>query len=176
MDNIGMEIIYNNKNIYGQFLTTEETKDAPFVSLKGLNKRYTLIMYDPNAVRGNCIHWIVTDIYGNNFKSGRDLLLYKGPAPPKCSGIHNYIFALYETNNIITIEFDDNNRTIELNELLNKLSIRSEPIYTKKFISENNEESSCIILKLIYFLIFVILFFVLIVIFVPMRRKGYRIN
>ena len=74
-----MEIIYNDKNISGQFLTTEETSSVPVVSLTGLdnNKKYILIMNDPNAVGGNRIHWLVTDIYGNHFNSGNHLLFYR---------------------------------------------------------------------------------------------------
>ena len=70
-----MEIKYNNKIVTDDpkvnepiFLTTKETQIKPVISLKGLddNKYYTLIMYDPNAVGGNYVHWIVINIKGND--------------------------------------------------------------------------------------------------------------
>ena len=135
-----MEIIYNNTNISGQFLTPQEAKQTPVVSLSGLdtNKKYCLIMYDPNGVAGNHIHWIVDDIHGNNFNKGITVFEYKQPTPPKSSGIHNYIFSLYESssNKDIDKTLNDNNRTIELNYLLVQLNIKGDPIYTKKFISQ----------------------------------------
>jgi phosphatidylethanolamine-binding protein (PEBP) family uncharacterized protein len=147
-----MEIIYNNTYVTNNFLTPQQTQFKPVVSLKGLdtNKKYTLIMYDPNAVNGNLIHWIVTDIYGNVFNNGKELLTYKGPSPPKGTNIHNYIFALYENDNMFTSlqgtslretslqgRLNENNRTIELNELLHLLFVKgNNPIYEKRFKSE----------------------------------------
>jgi phosphatidylethanolamine-binding protein (PEBP) family uncharacterized protein len=67
-----MEIYYNRKRVKGQYLTTEETQNVPLVSLKGLdtNKKYILIMNDPDALGGNRIHWLVSKINGNHFNSG----------------------------------------------------------------------------------------------------------
>ena len=80
-------------------------------------------------------------IPGNNFREGINFFEYKQPTPPKGSGIHNYIFSLYESspNKQIDKTLNDNNRTIELEYLLVKLNITGEPIYTKKFISEYRE-------------------------------------
>ena len=136
-----MEILYNNTNVSNQFLTPQETQNKPIVTLKGLdyNKIYTLIMYDPNAVGGNYIHWIVTNIYENNFELGNEILQYYGPHPPKGSGIHNYIFSLYETNNNTTKNIIPNKRQIELNKILNELDITGVPIYKTKFKVKNIE-------------------------------------
>lgn len=131
-----MEITYNDIPVSNQYLPPENTQIKPVVRLKGLdtNKLYTLIMYDPNAVKGNNIHWLVTDIHYKNIETGKVILEYYGPHPPPKSGEHNYIFSLYESskkkNNIILSE-----RLIELNELLKKLDITGSPIYTKKFRS-----------------------------------------
>lgn len=141
-----MDIRYNNSVVSEQFLTPQETIDKPFVSLSGLdtNKKYCLIMYDPNGVVGNHIHWIVDYIPRNNFNEGINVFEYKQPSPPKGSGIHNYVFSLYESssNKDIDKTLNDNNRTIELNYLLVQLNITGEPIYTKKFISEYREGGS----------------------------------
>ena len=47
------------------------------------------------------MHWLVTNISENNINNGNTLLSYKGPAPPKNTGKHKYIFELYEQNQII---------------------------------------------------------------------------
>jgi len=135
-----MDIIYNNNiNVVGQFLKTEETQNKPIVILKGLdtNKNYALIMIDPDAVGGNHIHWLVTNIKGNIFETGDEILEYFGPHPPANSGIHNYIFLLYESNYDMKDKMNSNNRQIELNDILNKLDVKGEPIYTTKFTSKH---------------------------------------
>lgn len=133
-----MDIIYNNIHVYGQFLSTQLTQNKPFVSLSGLDsdKKYTLIMTDPNAVNGNHIHWIVTNIKGNNFNNGDEILVYYGPHPPQGSGLHNYIFLLYESNYDNNEKMNPNERQIDLDTILNKLDITGEPIYTSKFTSK----------------------------------------
>jgi len=135
-----MDIIYNNNtHVSGQFLEIQLTQDKPFVSLSGLdsNKKYALIMSDPDAVGGNHIHWIVTNIKGNNFDEGNEILEYYGPHPPIGSGLHNYIFLLYESDYDKKERMDPTKRQIELEDILNKLNIKGEPIYKTKFISKN---------------------------------------
>ena len=139
-----MEINYNNIYVSNQLLTPKQTQNKPVVSLTRLNteKKYTLVMYDPNAVNGNFIHWIVTDIFNNNFNSGKELLKYKGPAPPKGTNVHNYIFSLYENKTqddmfaSLRGRLNENNRIINLNKLLNMLFVKGNPIYEKRFTSE----------------------------------------
>jgi phosphatidylethanolamine-binding protein (PEBP) family uncharacterized protein len=135
-----MEINYNNKVVNKQHLTIKETQIPPVVSLSGLdtNKKYTLIMYDPNAVGGSYIHWIVSNIIGNNFNTGKDIVKYYGPHPPKGTGLHTYIFSLYELNTDIN-RITPNKRQSELIEL----GIRGQPIYTNSFISQHNEGGKC---------------------------------
>jgi phosphatidylethanolamine-binding protein (PEBP) family uncharacterized protein len=149
-----MEIKYNNKIVTDDpkvnepiFLTTKETQIKPVISLKGLddNKYYTLIMYDPNAVGGNYVHWIVINIKGNDFNTGNHFFEYYGPHPPKNSGKHNYIFSLYMSEKDIMkdLDLDPNKRQMELKYLLNKLNITGKPIYTKQFISEYQDGGKC---------------------------------
>jgi hypothetical protein len=137
-----MEIYYDGKLGEGQHLTTEETQMVPFVSLRGLdtNKKYILIMNDPDAVGGNRIHWIVSNISGNYFNSGTHLLFYRGPAPPKNSGIHNYIFSLYEMTRDFHLFFTETNRRINMFHLLATLNITGQPIYQTRFTSQNSQE------------------------------------
>lgn len=144
MANNSLRITYTYKGVNyivsGQHLTPIQTSKEPVVSLNGLetNKMYTLIMYDPNSIFGNHIHWVVSDIKGNDFSSGKIIFPYGGPTPPKGSGIHNYTFSLYESDTpVIFVEkFDQNNRTIPLNKLLSDLNIKGNPVSTIKFTSQ----------------------------------------
>ncbi len=133
-----LEIKYKNNIVSGQFLTPLQTSVQPNVSLSGLdtNKKYILIMYDPNSIFGNHIHWIVSNIKGNDFSSGKSIFVYGGPTPPKGSGIHNYTFSLYKMTEEPHISINSNNRNILLHKLLEKLNIKGNPIITVKFTSK----------------------------------------
>jgi len=84
-----MEIHYNKNNIHGQHLTPLQTYNKPTVHYKANpNKYYTLIIHDPNAVKGNRIHWLTINIPGSFIKKGETIFDYDGPHPPKNSGLH----------------------------------------------------------------------------------------
>jgi phosphatidylethanolamine-binding protein (PEBP) family uncharacterized protein len=135
-----MEIIYNNKNIQNnEILLPSMTQNIPqYIFNIEPNKLYTLIMYDPDTPVGDYIHWIVTNISNKNI-SGNTLLSYKGPSPPKNTGLHRYIFFIYEQKQNI------NNRKVGIIErmtsfvsLLEKLQLTNiEPINIIQFKAEN---------------------------------------
>jgi hypothetical protein len=179
-----MEINYNGKVVAGQHLSTEETQIVPVVQLKGLdldtNKKYVLIMNDPNAVGGNRIHWIVYGIRGNQFYGGTHLLYYRGPAPPKNSGIHNYIFSLYEMTDDVHLFLSETDRRINMDDLLIKLGIGNDigrPIYSVKFTSqkEGTFQNFYILLRkytgLLLLVIFVIVLVILYIFFLYKKSK-----
>lgn len=89
-----MEVFYNNKKINNDdFVKVSETQVEPRVKLNvDISKTYLLIMYDPDAVVGNHIHWIIYNITNNNINTGSNMIPYKGPAPPPKTGKHRYIF------------------------------------------------------------------------------------
>ena len=66
------------------------------------SKLYTLIMTDPDAPsRANplyreFLHWVVTNIPGEDIVKGDTLLSYVSSAPPCNSGPHRYIFLVFE--------------------------------------------------------------------------------
>jgi hypothetical protein len=78
-----LEVFYGSKKVQGNYFTVEETAIKPSVKIP---EGYTLLMYDPDAVKPSYIHWIAT--------SQGDVLPYKGPTPPSGTGIHHYKFAL----------------------------------------------------------------------------------
>lgn len=132
-----MEVFYNGNLIKdNEFLKLTDTQIEPQIKLNvNPNSLYTLIVYDPDAIVGNYIHWIIVNITNNDIKTGNILIPYKGPSPPPKTGKHHYIFELYKQNRenkLVNIT----ERTMPINLLRNKLEI-SIPIYITKFISEN---------------------------------------
>ena len=91
-------------------------------------------MYDPNALKGTYIHWIVSNIKNNNVNEGTYLITYKGPAPPPRTGKHRYIFELYEQKILNTNPIED--RIITIEDLRQKLGV-NEAIHKIQFISKN---------------------------------------
>jgi phosphatidylethanolamine-binding protein (PEBP) family uncharacterized protein len=139
-----MNIIYKNKKINnGNYLTPNESKIKPIIKYKSkLDTLYTIIVYDPDAPTGNHIHWLIVNIKNNKINNYSDILLeYKGPVPPKGSGIHRYIFLLFEQDNIINVNnIKKINRIIEMDDLYNILNVKLNLIQKTYFISkyENN--------------------------------------
>ena len=59
MTDLSLTVQYKDKKVAGQFLTPVQTRDIPIITYNGnFNKLYTIIMYDPNAVNGNYIHFV----------------------------------------------------------------------------------------------------------------------
>jgi phosphatidylethanolamine-binding protein (PEBP) family uncharacterized protein len=129
-----MNINYPFTNLYKNNLSisVEESQSKPNIILNlEPNKIYTLIMFDPDAVGGNKIHWLVCNIISNNISSGRTLIEYKGPAPPKNSGIHHYVFCLLEQKqklllDNLNLQFDS--RFIELEKLFKKINLHNSDV------------------------------------------------
>lgn len=136
-----MDIRYNNNKLLkdGEFLKVSETQIQPEIKLNvDPNEIYTLIVHDPNAVGGNKIHWARINIKNGDIHSGKDIIPYLGPAPPRYTGIHHYIFELYKQkreNKLGQIE----TRAFKMNNFRNKLKI-SRPIYSIKFISDRENK------------------------------------
>jgi phosphatidylethanolamine-binding protein (PEBP) family uncharacterized protein len=131
-----MEVIYNNKSIQnGVFLPVIETQKQPEIKFSfDKSKKYVLIMYDPDAISGTYIHWIISDITDGNINNGIVLTEYKGPAPPAKTGKHRYIFELYEQDSVVINPIKERSMSIE--NIRTKLDLEM-PIYKIQFISQN---------------------------------------
>jgi hypothetical protein len=131
-----MKILYNNSEIKnGVFLTPTETHSEPKIEYNAKpNTLYTLIMHDPDAVAGNLLHWVIVNIDGNNVNNGDELLKYKGPAPPKGSGTHSYIFMFYEQKDRINTQISK--RIMPMVGLYKKLDVSLKPVYSEYFTSK----------------------------------------
>jgi phosphatidylethanolamine-binding protein (PEBP) family uncharacterized protein len=133
-----MEVYYNGKKIKeNEFLKISETQVEPKIKLNvNSNQLYTLIMYDPDAVKGTYIHWTKANITNNDIKSGNIIIPYKGPAPPAKSGKHRYVFKLFKQYRESEIK-EISERLMEINDLKKILNLDNLYLYKIKFISEN---------------------------------------
>jgi hypothetical protein len=136
----------------GVFLTPLQTAKQPILTYdtRGINDKYTLILYDSKAVSpsGNHNHWLVINIPGNSLSKGElnegtTLLSYKGPAPPSGSGEHKYTFELYKQNGDLgKTVMDEKDRIISFNAIKNKIGIQNLTVVSSiYFISEHTSPS-----------------------------------
>lgn len=132
-----LQVFYKNVKVNNnQYLKPSDASLKPSVYYPAVsNKLYTLIMHDPDAPVGNVVHWTIVNIKGSDIKSGKEIIKYKGPAPPSGSGTHRYIFLVYEQlteikNNTIP------NIVIPMDKLLSELGLQNnKPIYNIFFTS-----------------------------------------
>ena len=134
-----MKLVYNNKEIIsGTHLTPLQTREEPEIEyIANPNKLYTLIMYDPDAQVGNYVHWVTINVPGNAISHGQQLLNYKGPAPPQGTGIHRYIFLIFEQGKRINAQnIPESKRSMTMNELYRDLNADLHLNSTSYFTSE----------------------------------------
>jgi hypothetical protein len=162
LSNYIMIIKYNNIFVNnGNFISTSNSSFQPSVDYKSDDNLYTLILHDPNAVKGNRIHWLVINIKGNDIKNGEHIYPYVGPAPPKGSGIHNYIFLVFKQENILKLNKNDftfDKRYTSMPRLYGLLNINKEPMYKNFFKSQNRYEYITVFNVIICIIILVILY------------------
>ncbi len=99
-----MEILYPSTELYKNnlFLSIKESSVEPTIILYyNPNKFYTFLMFDPYAVGGTKIHWLIVNIIQNDISTGNTIVSYKGPKPPKNSGKHYYVFSLFRQHKFI---------------------------------------------------------------------------
>ncbi|XP_060105452.1 phosphatidylethanolamine-binding protein 1-like [Heteronotia binoei] len=89
----------------GKVLTPTQVKNRP-TAIEwddcSSEKLYTLVLTDPDAPSRNnpkfreWHHFLVTNMKGNDISSGRVLSDYVGSGPPKGTGLHRYVWLVYE--------------------------------------------------------------------------------
>ncbi|KAL3280710.1 hypothetical protein HHI36_003946 [Cryptolaemus montrouzieri] len=98
----------NGKEVdFGSELTPTEVKDEPSVQWEAKSdKYYLLVMTDPDPVPAvrEVKHWLVGNIKGNDVGNGEVFAEYLGSGPPKGTGLHRYIFLVYEQPGKIDFE------------------------------------------------------------------------
>ncbi|XP_021949989.1 protein D3 isoform X1 [Folsomia candida] len=98
------------------------------------NKFYVLCMTDPDAPSRKdpkfreWHHWLVGNIPGKDISKGEVLSEYVGSGPPEGTGLHRYIFLVYEQPKTLT--FDEKRLTNRSGDHRGKFSIRN---FAKKY-------------------------------------------
>ncbi|NDE14328.1 hypothetical protein EBZ80_05285 [bacterium] len=118
-----MDIRYGPRSILcdGTILSSEQCSRPPSITFFTMkpDRNYTFLLFDPDAVHGNKIHWLIVNHSVNN--TGDCIFPYVGPNPPKRTGYHCYHFVLIrQDQKIDPIPFLDR-RHMELSELFRKL-------------------------------------------------------
>ncbi|RZC39023.1 PBP domain containing protein [Asbolus verrucosus] len=95
----------------GQELTPHDVKSQPSVKWDSdPDKFYTLLMIDPDAPSrkypfvGEFNHWLVGNIKECDLSTADIIAEYKGSFPPKYTGLHRYIFLVFEQKDKLTFE------------------------------------------------------------------------
>lgn len=86
----------------GNELAPTKVKDVPKFEFEAkADQLYTLVMVDPDAPSRKdpkfreILHYLVSNIPGNDVAKGDTLAEYIGSGPPKDTGSHRYIFLVY---------------------------------------------------------------------------------
>lgn len=96
---------YARKDVLlGNVLTPAEARFAPNVYFEGSkDHKYTVIMVDPDAPRRaapsqrHWLHWLLVDLpYPGAAKDAMTAVKYMGPTPPRGTGLHRYVFLVYD--------------------------------------------------------------------------------
>jgi phosphatidylethanolamine-binding protein (PEBP) family uncharacterized protein len=103
--NANISIRYNTNIQNNSYKTKESTSMMPYIKLLGLPLS-TFIMYDPDAIQPQYIHYLVTNIPNGNISNGTTTFDYNGPTPPPGTGIHRYIFEQLEQKQPIDVSID----------------------------------------------------------------------
>ncbi|KAJ8713090.1 hypothetical protein PYW08_008394 [Mythimna loreyi] len=87
----------------GNKVTPTQAKDIPDLAwLAPRDKFYTVILVDPDAPSRASptsrfwLHWLVGNIPGAHVRSGETIAEYIGAGPSENSGLHRYVFLVYE--------------------------------------------------------------------------------
>ena len=143
-----MEVVYNGVKVISQKAPYQElllskTINQPIVTITPNPSQYSsLIMYDPDSVKGIFIHWLVINIpiNANNINSGQIIKSYYKPSPPPKTGKHRYMFELYSHVNKLQV---DTHKEINYSNISKLLSGNPNAKLVKKlvFLSENKSQT-----------------------------------
>lgn len=94
----------------GNVVKPHEAKNEPFVEFSSSDDEsdsslWTLVMTNPDGHftddNAEYLHWMVTNIKGNDVKSGQVLAPYMQPFPAFGSGFHRFVFVLFKQKGAI---------------------------------------------------------------------------
>ncbi|XP_027547585.1 39S ribosomal protein L38, mitochondrial isoform X2 [Neopelma chrysocephalum] len=96
---------------YGNMVTPSEASSPPAVSYEAdKGSLWTLLLTNPDGhlrdADSEYLHWLVTNIPGNDIKSGKEICHYLPPFPAKGTGYHRFIFLLFKQDHPINFRED----------------------------------------------------------------------
>ena len=83
---------------FGNTIPVSESKAEPHVFWKVISPDtlYTLICWDPDAKEKSWLHWLYLNCKSGSLENGIEVVDWSPPTPPKGSGLHRYIFGLFQ--------------------------------------------------------------------------------
>uniref|UniRef100_A0A336MQ47 Large ribosomal subunit protein mL38 n=1 Tax=Culicoides sonorensis TaxID=179676 RepID=A0A336MQ47_CULSO len=147
---VDMQIRYNLSDgetqapvYYGNLLKPKDAQNAPEVTFDASfsynNEKvdqsktlWTLLMTNPDGhfekENGEYVHWLITNIPGNDVSKGECLVPYLQPFPPKGTGYHRHVFLLFKQEKKLDLsdysvkeQFDLSKRTFSTPDFYRKL-------------------------------------------------------
>ncbi|NWU96569.1 RM38 protein, partial [Upupa epops] len=96
---------------YGNIVTPTEASSPPLVSYEAdKDSLWTLLLTNPDGhlreTDSEYLHWLVTNIPGNNIQSGKEICHYLHPFPAMGTGYHRFIFLLFKQDRPIDFSED----------------------------------------------------------------------
>ncbi|KAL7288158.1 hypothetical protein TKK_0017819 [Trichogramma kaykai] len=131
-----LQVTFNDKDVgFADELKPREVKDEPQLGWQlDSTKLYTLLLTDPDAPSREdkkyreVLHWAVVNIPGNDFSKGETLADYMSSGPPEGTGLHRYVFAVYEQPS----KLDVDEKHIDKTRVPERLSFSSKK-FTEKY-------------------------------------------
>ncbi|XP_074016212.1 large ribosomal subunit protein mL38 isoform X2 [Numenius arquata] len=105
---------------YGNMVTPSEASSPPAVSYEaGKGSLWTLLLTNPDGhlrdTDSEYLHWLVTNIPGNDIGSGKEICHYLPPFPAMGTGYHRFIFLLFKQDR--SIDFSEDVRPVPCHSL-----------------------------------------------------------
>ncbi|NXJ38695.1 RM38 protein, partial [Ciconia maguari] len=105
---------------YGNMVTPSEASSPPAVSYEAdKGSLWTLLLTNPDGhlrdTESEYLHWLVTNIPGNDIKSGKEICHYLPPFPAMGTGYHRFIFLLFKQD--CPIDFSEDVRPMPCHSL-----------------------------------------------------------
>ncbi|XP_035414827.1 39S ribosomal protein L38, mitochondrial isoform X1 [Cygnus atratus] len=96
---------------YGNMVTPTEASNPPEVSYEAdKGSLWTLLLTNPDGhlreTDAEYLHWLVTNIPGNDIKAGKEICHYLPPFPAMGTGYHRFIFLLFKQERPIDFSED----------------------------------------------------------------------
>ncbi|XP_065503931.1 large ribosomal subunit protein mL38 isoform X1 [Caloenas nicobarica] len=96
---------------YGNMVTPSEASSPPAVSYEAdKDSLWTVLFTNPDGhlrdAHSEYLHWLVTNIPGNDIQSGKEICHYLPPFPAMGTGYHRFIFLLFKQDHPIDFSED----------------------------------------------------------------------